>query len=273
MTPGEDRAAGELWRRLMCLQTDLAQPLELACFFNSPAWDLAVNVLDAGTGNAYYLRRLAAYFPDKRYIGIDTDRDHIAEAARGLTVKADDGPAVPIELAVADVLQLRTTHDAILARLLIQHLPSITQFLESMQRAVRPGGVLIVIESSDERRRFVPALPSLTAFFEAFRAERRAGGCDRDAGQALVERVGEFGFAVEASTMLTVPSTLTGHKDLFLHTYLTVLDVVRTNFHLRWDYEKVAAELRMWAASPRSYTQLGVHVACYRRQVTPRAAC
>lgn len=262
---GPAATATELWDRLMRLQTDLSQPIELSFFFGCQPWLAAARVLDIGTGNGYYLRRLATYFPEKSYVGVDTDAEHIAMAERegSLAPARHGGPRM--RFTVGDAHALEGEYDVALARLLIQHLPSVEEFLASAGRAIRPGGSLIVIESSDETRRWSPALPAMSEFFETFRARRRSAGCDRDAGRLLAEKVTQFGFEAESSALLVVPSTITGYKDMFLETYLTVLEVVRSAFDVDADYDRIAADLRAWWADPASYSQLGVHLAGYRR--------
>ncbi len=253
------------WDRLMRLQTDLSQPIELPFFFNSRTWLEATTVLDVGTGNAHYLRQLARYFPTKRYVGIDTDPSHIEVAKREEPTEPRSDSA-SMEFLVQDAHDVRGAYDVALARLLVQHLPSVADFLTSMRRAIKPGGLLIVIESSDDQRKFVPPVGSMVRFFEAFRAKRLADGCNRDAGRLLAEQAREYGFEPEADTSLVVPSTIPGQKDRFLETYLTVLEVVQGAFQVDFDYERLAADLKRWWADPTSYTQLGVHVASYRHQ-------
>jgi SAM-dependent methyltransferase len=256
----------ERWDRLMRLQTDLSQPLELAFFFNSPAWLEATTVLDVGTGKAHYLRQLAAYFPAKRYVGIDSDAAHIEAARAGERDLSRGVPAPALEFFLLDAHDVRGEYDVALARLLVQHLPSMEDFLASMRRAIVPGGTLVVIESADEQRRFVPPLPSMVHFFDAFRAQRRAAGFDRDAGRLLARHAPRAGFDQTASALYLVPSTIGRHKDLFLETYLTVLEVVREAFQVDVDYAQLRADLTAWRADPGSYTQLGVHVSSYRHR-------
>jgi len=264
MKPPSGTEATWLWDRLMRLQTDLSQPIELPFFFNCRAWLESSCVLDVGCGNAYYLRHLARYFPGKSYLGIDMDLAHIETARRE---RADGGitEATPMEFLAEDAHHVRGNHDAALVRLLVQHLRSLDDFLGSMRQAVRPGGVVIVIESSDEVRKFVPPIRSMARFFEMLRANRLADGCDRDAGQVLADKAQTFSFEPESNAIFIVPSTIPGHKDLFLQTYLTVFDLTRTAFGVGVDYDELAADLRAWWADPASYTQLGVHIASYRR--------
>ncbi len=260
------RTVTALWDRLMRLQTDLSQPLELSFFFSSLAWLDSRSVLDVGTGNAHYLCQLARYFPDKSYVGIDTDASHL-EVAKREAPPAEAGGKVPaMQFHLLDAHDVRGEYDVAVARLLVQHLPSAADFLASMRRAITPGGLLIVIESADEQRKFVPPVASMLRFFEAFRAKRRADGCDRDAGRVLAEHARRFGFEPEADTLMVVPSTIRGHKDLFLETYLTVLDVVQGAFRVDFDYGQLASDLKRWWADPVSYTQLGVHIASYRHR-------
>jgi SAM-dependent methyltransferase len=249
----------------MRLQTDLAQPIELPFFFTCPEWLEADSVLDVGTGNAYYLRRLARHFPAKHYVGIDADARHVEVAMRESGPQGTESSRPAMTFYVEDALHVRGAYDVALARLLVQHLPSLGDFLDSMRQAIRPGGTVIVIESADEARMFVPQLESMSRFFETLRASRRVEGYDRDSGRLLGDQVRSFGFEPTRSTLLLVPSTIPGHKDLFLQTYLTVLDLVRAAFHLDFDYARLAADLRVWRDDPASYTQLGVWVASYRR--------
>ena len=265
MATSSAQVVTERWDRLMRLQTDLSQPIELPFFFNSRTWLEAATVLDVGTGNAHYLRQLARYFPTKRYVGIDTDPSHI-EVAKREEPTASRSDSSSMQFLVQDAHDVRGAYDVALARLLVQHLPSVADFLTSMRRAIKPGGLLIVIESSDDQRKFVPPVGSMARFFEAFRAKRRADGCNRDAGRLLAEQASQYGFEPEADTSLVVPSTIPGQKDRFLETYLTVLEVVQGAFQVDFDYERLAADLKRWWADPTSYTQLGVHVASYRHQ-------
>ncbi len=250
----------------MRCQTDLSLPLEMQFYFNCHEWLRAESVIDLGTGNGYYLRRLSGYFPDKRYVGVDLDPTFIAIAKRDGQILDDSSNAPVADFHVSNVLQIASSYDVAIARLLLQHLPSLNDFLQKISGVVKPGGALIVIESRDEERRFVPPVPSQERFFEAFRGHRRVHGCDRDAGRILCENADRFGLDMLRTSVLVVSSTLANYKDLFLKRYLAAFDVVRMSFGLDFDYRTLVDELKAWHAVPHSYTQLGVHMACYRRR-------
>ncbi len=53
----------EIWDRLQRLQTNFCINQELPAYYTCPQWEKARTVLDVGTGNGYYLRKIAARFP------------------------------------------------------------------------------------------------------------------------------------------------------------------------------------------------------------------
>ena len=48
------------WNRIMRYQVDFSFPLELPVYLSVASWHTAERVLDLGSGDGYYLRRLAA---------------------------------------------------------------------------------------------------------------------------------------------------------------------------------------------------------------------
>src|SRR5215468_1538514 len=72
----------EIWDQIQRLQTDFALAQELSCYYTTPQWHAANTVLDLGTGNGYYLQKIAGYFPDKVYRGVDLSAELIAIAQR-----------------------------------------------------------------------------------------------------------------------------------------------------------------------------------------------
>jgi tRNA G46 methylase TrmB len=76
------RAVAYKWRRLMKYQTALLFPMELAFYHRRQEWHNASSVVDLGTGNGYYLFKLASHFPLKQYTGIDFSGTNIKAATK-----------------------------------------------------------------------------------------------------------------------------------------------------------------------------------------------
>ena len=66
---------------------DFAYRQELALFNQSSAWLKANDVLDAGCGNGYYMKKLIDHFPDKKMYGVDISSDLIENARKELILE------------------------------------------------------------------------------------------------------------------------------------------------------------------------------------------
>jgi len=64
-----------IWDELQRLQTDFCFDQELSAYYMCDYWlNDARSILDAGTGNGYFLNRIRELFPRKQYTGIDISR-------------------------------------------------------------------------------------------------------------------------------------------------------------------------------------------------------
>src|SRR5215475_14073828 len=72
----------EIWDQIQRLQTKFSFAQELSCYYTTPQWHAAKTVLDLGTRNKYYLRKIAGCFPDKVYHDMDISAELIAIAQR-----------------------------------------------------------------------------------------------------------------------------------------------------------------------------------------------
>ena len=250
------------WRRLMKYQTDLLLPVELPFYMHNSEWAHAGTVLDIGTGNGYYLRRLAQYFPNKTYMGIDKCDSHVRFSKTYFT-NCRKTSNINMNAVESDVKDFSGQFEAIIARLCIQHIKSPDMFLGSIRRLLKPGSCLIVIESCDGDRLFAPEIPSMRRFFNTLRSDRVSHGYTRDAGALLMERVRDFGLDIHTNSIVTSTSDSPGFKELFLRTYQTVVELVEKDFQVPFDYEVLRTELADWFLYPSSYTHLSVSMTSY----------
>lgn len=252
----------EKWQQLMTCQTDLLLPAELPFYVRAESWSRAGTVLDIGTGNGYYLRRLATYFPEKSYTGIDISAAHIHAAVD--STATDKGLNKPqIQFVESDFFDYAGEFDIAIARLCIQHIRSLDRFLEHMRKVVRPGGSVIVVESCDEDRMFIPDMDGIGNFFDALRDNRKSSGYDRDAGKILDHYAEKARFSRVQQARVTTSSDPPGFKQLFFETYMTVLDLVENDFRVESDYSALKNELALWLDNSGAYTHLSVDMSCY----------
>ena len=74
------------WDELLRFQANITLPVELPCYYVEKGWLEARSVVDLGTGNGYYLKRLQEHFPAKKYLGLDVDAEALEAYARAQAV-------------------------------------------------------------------------------------------------------------------------------------------------------------------------------------------
>lgn len=251
--PSDDILA--VWNRIMRYQVDFSFPLELPFYFSLGAWHEAKDVVDLGSGNGYYLGRLATYFPDKCYTGIDFDERAINEARTGT-----DGSRFKFE--VANVLNYVGEFPVGIARLLVQHLDSSEALFIAARNFLKQDGRLIVIDSNDAARLFWPAetYGHINDFFQAFSEFQRG----RRHSDGMMQISKQHGFENEKSQLLLIPSSLPTCKDILHQSYRLVFEIVREHYRMPFDYDRLTRELGAWVKDEGSYSQIGVNLSSYR---------
>lgn len=263
MSNDDSEQVNKLWEKLMQYQTDLALPLELIFYYQSQSWLASRSVIDLGTGNGYYLSKLIECFPDKEYRGVDIEPFYVKAARRSFSEEKYE--KIKIKIDLEDLFDVREKFDCVIARLVVQHLNSIEAFLQQAFQLLNPGGTLLIIDSHDPLRFFYPQLPYMKSFFEILRKSQKEFGGDRDAAFIIKTLADNFGFQPIQEMLLTIPSTIPGHKTLFLNSYETVLEIVRQDYQVEFDYPALKQEWKDWFSCPNSYTQLGVQMGSYKR--------
>jgi len=244
-------------------QTDFSMPLELSFLYNSECWLNANSVIDLGTGNGYYLSKLVSLFPGKSYTGVDVEPELTSEATRRFSNK-DLYRNSNIVIETKDLFDVKGKYDLVFGRLIVQHLESIDGFMEHVQDILQPEGSLLIIDSDDSMRKFLPYLPYMTKFFDELRKSRQDSGCDRDAGFLIGEKAEKFNYSLEGNTRLVIPTTIKENKQLFYNSYKTVFEIARKEYGVEFDYKTLNEELNAWFENDVSYAQIGVHLSLYK---------
>jgi SAM-dependent methyltransferase len=249
-----ERVILRIWDQMQRIQTDFAIAQELSFYYTSPQWHRARTVLDVGSGNGYYLNKIAARFPDKVYTGLDISLELVAIANR-------EAGSHNVAFERGDLSGHTGTYDFVVMRLLLQHLDDIPETLDRVSRLTRPGGTALIIDANDRVRYFHPTLPQFTDFFAAYADEERRAGRDRNVAYRLEEAVSNSPAWSQGETLsLLIPSTVDGNLELFTQTYALLVDLVREVGRLTYDFDSVKQAWLRWSALPDAYAQVGLNL-------------
>jgi SAM-dependent methyltransferase len=245
----------------MRCQVELAFGVEAPFYARSAEWCSAQRVLDLGCGTGDYLAALRALFPSKEYTGVERDPGYVALARQRLGTNG----FAPVPVVQGDLFAFSGRFDAVIARLVVQHLPEPERIFDVARGLLTPAGTLIVVESVDSERCFMPVVPEIEEMFARFRARRRAAGFDRDAGLRIVQRAPDHGFRLCEDTIVFAPSSVGRGPALFVETYATVFGILRAGFDVDYDFVSAERALHAWSGMPGAYAHIGVHLASYGR--------
>jgi SAM-dependent methyltransferase len=244
----------EIWDQIQRLQTDFAFAQELSCYYRTPQWHAAKRVLDLGTGNGYYLRKIAGYFPDKVYRGVDISAELIAIAQK-------EPKSENVSFSHSNLFDVREEADFVLMRLLLQHLSDVQAVLDHVAALVPSGGSALIIDAHDPFRFFHPELPEFTRFFAAYAEHERSTGRDRRVAKRVEQAIASSRVWKLGDTFqLLIPSTIPGNLDLFTRTYTLLVDLVDQTGELRYDFSTVKKAWRRWSERPDAYAQVGLNL-------------
>ena len=250
----------QIWNDLNILQTDFCLPQELPVYYQSSHWLEASTVLDIGTGNGYYLEKLATRFPEKTFFGIDH-----APGLIDIACKKTQSPN--LQFAVEDLDTMTGSYDFVLLRLLLQHLTDPIYAMQRVFDVTHVGGCCLIIDAFDELRDFHPPFPAFVEFFKNFISATSEQGLDRNIVENLISQLEESGkWSVLKNLTLTIPSTWPGSLELFYKTYTRVVDLIETKRMFEWDFGKLRNSWKIWADEKNAYAQVGLRVLLLQRR-------
>jgi SAM-dependent methyltransferase len=133
-------------------------------------------VLEAGCGVGAQTVTLARRSPNARFTSIDVSADSIAEAKR----RADRGGLTNVEFRQADIFALpfdTESFDHVFVCFVLEHLSQPVEALAILNRLLRPGGTITVIEGDHGSAYFHPDSPAARAAIQCLvKLQRDAGG-------------------------------------------------------------------------------------------------
>jgi len=184
------------WDRQLTLQDRVLSRVDLKHLQGLPEWHAAQRVLDIGCGNGALLSTLCEGYPAKEYVGIDVNEE-LVERATGCA------PA-NVSLVRADLhregVRSLGRFDFAIARLLLQHLPSLDRFLAAAADLVEPGGVLYVHDVNDALTHMEPDWGVHREVLGRLEKAQLKSSVGRLAAHLVVDHAEAHGFRHVAST-------------------------------------------------------------------------
>ena len=246
-----------IWDEIQRVQTDFCFAQELSAYYMSDYWiNIARSVLDVGTGNGYFLRRLLGRFPDRDYTGIDISKELIDIAKSNLKNTC-------IHIVAQDYFAVTGVYDFVIMRLFWQHLPQdrITEALDQLVNITKPGSSVLVSDAFDEVRRFVPDLPEFRRVISTYTHQQRAVGRNRDIVGTLLEWAQAVdSWQVACDMRLILPSSIPGYLQLYRRIYELWVELFECLGELDMDFSPAKEELSQWCMNPNAFTQAGLRV-------------
>ncbi|MCB9682931.1 MAG: methyltransferase domain-containing protein [Alphaproteobacteria bacterium] len=142
-------------------------------------------IVDLGCGPGRVTARLAtAVGAAGTVLGVDHDPALLARAMGGPRT-ADAGTCRWVHADAAAVDLPDATADAVVAHMLLQHVPDPAAVVREAARLLRPGGLLVVVDVDDALIDVHPRDPGLQAVLEASARAQAARGGDRAIGRRL----------------------------------------------------------------------------------------
>jgi SAM-dependent methyltransferase len=217
-------------------------------------------ILDVGCGLAQFSRSMArAVHPEGRVVGIDRSSEQLNEARR---LSAEAGEQNLVDLRQGDASDFPLTQeewgsfDLAHTRFLLEHLTNPLQVVQSMVRAVRPSGRIILEDDDHDILRFWPDVPGFLTIWNAYIRSYDRLGNDPFVGRRLVSLLHEAGAKPVRNTWIFF-GTCAGNPDfeLLVNNILGIMngakeEILETS-HLPAEYfQEALKNLQVWGKRP-----------------------
>jgi SAM-dependent methyltransferase len=153
------------------------------------------SIIDFGSGLGQFTRAMARAVPRGRVVGIERSDDQREGALR---LAQADGEASLADFRAGDVLDLDLgdeweTFDVAHARFVLEHVPDPLRVVQTMVRAVKPGGRIVLADDDHGAMRLWPVPPGFVELWNAYMRTYDRIGNDPFVGRRLVQLMHEAG--------------------------------------------------------------------------------
>jgi SAM-dependent methyltransferase len=161
-------------------------------------------IIDFGSGLGQFTRMMARAVPRGSVVGVERSVEQLASAKR---LAEADGETGLVDFRQGDVLTLDLgdewgTFDVAHARFVLEHVPDPLRVVETMVRAVKPGGRIVLADDDHEVLRLWPESPGINELWHAYMRTYDRIGNDPIVGRRLVELLHAAGAQPVRSTWI-----------------------------------------------------------------------
>ena len=247
--------AAENWHSLLQLQTKMFLPFEIGFMLNCKEWVDAQSVLDVGCGDGSFISQVSNYFPEKAYTGIDISPELISFA-----IADNTSPNIRFEQADFQQSESDQRYDAVLMRLIVQHLSDFRAVLAQASKLLKPGGSLFIIEPDYKNSWNRPSTPLYDILLENIDAYSTRNQTNRRILSQLNSIASETEFwSVQQDEIVKVPFIRPSSDSDLLNLYNHWIDVVESSGVVSMHLDEVRSELDRWSEGPDTYAQIGIN--------------
>ncbi|HEX7151381.1 MAG TPA: methyltransferase domain-containing protein [Thermoanaerobaculia bacterium] len=162
-------------------------------------------ILDLGSGLGQFSRAMARAVPRGSVVGIERDPEQLGKAR---ALASADGEESLVDFRPGDVLALDLGEDewgkfdVAHTRFVLEHVPDPLRVVQTMVRAVRPGGRIVLADDDHDVLRLWPEPPGMTDLWRAYMRTYDRLGNDPFVGRRLVSLLHEAGAQPVRSTWI-----------------------------------------------------------------------
>jgi SAM-dependent methyltransferase len=261
-----------LWSCFLKGQANLFFEQEAQWLSEKEGWAKAQTVLEFGRGNRAYLPRLAETFSEKHFLGVEKQpllvEQSTAQFIRsGLTFAEGD--------AEVHYEQYENQFDAVLYRLILQHLKNPKDSLELAHRYLKKDGYVFIIDSYDPARISSHEIPSLEEASRQHNERNRAAlkGNRRITIEILEDLQNKRGSLSQLYEVVHTSLDLQGNrvekglrfeseqdrKRYFNHALL-FLTILKKSYEVPVDLSEAYNELQVFLKEEKSWVCPGAHL-------------
>ena len=251
----EDKQKGEptRWRDHLLVQRNLTLFVDHKLIFIDRDWIASKKILDLGCGYGDQTESLANQSPNKEFLGIDIDEKAISYA------QANTQHNVSYRLLDIDKGEKIDKFDCIVTKLVLQHLPSLENYLKFCFRNLTKNGVIFIIDAYDKLKRLSGLDEEIRNIYLKVKQVQTNRGSHRNALNILPDLLSNFGFSLEKEmVMLGTTGKEISKLDLMKH-YQISFSIIHNDYKIDLDLDDLNKKLKKWLNGPKSYGSIPCH--------------